>query len=45
MSVAPSPRQPDEVGTPAAALEKCKRHDVCYRVGGACLVCEREGER
>lgn len=34
--------QGDEVGTPAECLERCDRHDVIYRVGGACLACERE---
>lgn len=32
----------DEVGTPDSSIEYCEGHDVLYRVGGNCLVCERE---
>ena len=42
MSVYQIPKSPhDELGTPDEQLERCETHDVIYRTGEQCLICER----
>ena len=38
------PEGRDELGTPDELIERCERHDVLYRTGGDCLVCDREDD-